>query len=132
MKKLYPYFVIIDTGIILYWLIVIFKLIPQRYLFKDYYYNSVLTAWNWSFFPLEMLIAFTGLLSLYFWHKENPRCYIWALISLILTFCSGLQSIVFWTICRDFDLAWWLPKLFLLVYPLFFIPRMTKFRKERY
>jgi hypothetical protein len=45
-----------------------------------------------------------------------------ALISLVLIFCSGLQAITFWIIREDFDLTWWLPNLFLLIYPLFFIP----------
>jgi hypothetical protein len=43
-------------------------------------------------------------------------------LSLALTSCSGLMAISFWAIRGDFDLSWWLPNLFLLVYPLFFLP----------
>jgi hypothetical protein len=33
------------------------------------------------------------------------------------------MAVVFWAIRGDFELAWWVPNLFLLVYPLFFIGR---------
>lgn len=49
-----------------------------------------------------------------------------ALISLTLTFCSGLQAIAFWIIKADYDLMWWIPNLYLLIYPLFFIPKLIK------
>ncbi len=45
----------------------------------------------------------------------------------VLTFCSGLMAVAFWTLRGDFDPAWWAPNLFfLLIYPLFFLPRFLK------
>ncbi|QLE41079.1 hypothetical protein FD723_11875 [Nostoc sp. C052] len=123
MKKLKFFFLITDIGFILYWSITLLHLIPDRYLFKDYT-NPILVAWNFSFLPLDLLISFTGLLSLFLYQKGKIVWIKFALTSLILTFCSGLQAIAFWTLRLDFDLNWWLPNLFLLIYPMFFIPRI--------
>jgi len=45
----------------------------------------------------------------------------YALISLVLTFCSGLQAIAFLVFRKDFDITWWAANLYLMIYPLFFI-----------
>ncbi|MEM7530939.1 MAG: DUF5360 family protein [Chloroflexota bacterium] len=106
-------------------MITYFKLIPAEYLFHDYT-NPILVAWNWSFLPLDLFISATGLTSVYFYQKGNEQWRQLALISLVLTFCSGLQAIAFWVIRLDFDPTWWIPNLFLLIYPLFFIPRINQ------
>jgi hypothetical protein len=125
MKTLKIFFIFTDTGFLLYWLITLLHLIPSEYLFKDYN-NPILVAWNWSFLPLDLLISLTGFMSIFFYTRKNILWSILALISLTLTFCSGLQAIAFWTISYDFDLIWWLPNLFLLIYPLFFIPQLIR------
>ena len=125
MEKLKPWFLAVDIGFIAYWLITLLHLIPGEYLFQDYN-NPILVAWNWSFLPLDLFISATGLSSLYLWRKQNPAWAPLALISLVLTSCSGLQAIAFWIIRRDFDPLWWGPNLILLVYPLFFIPGIAK------
>ncbi|WP_017721452.1 YvaD family protein [Kamptonema formosum] len=122
MKRLKNFFLVTDIGFILYWLITLFHLLPESYLFKDYN-NPILVAWNWSFLPLDLLISATGFFSLFLYTKGRKNWDRVALVSLILTFCSGLQAISFWTLRADFDLNWWLPNLFLLLYPMFFIPR---------
>ncbi len=121
LKNLKFFLMITDIGFILYWSITLFHLIPENSLFKDYN-NPILVAWNFSFLPLDLLISFTGILSLLWYQKGKENWKIIALMSLIMTFCSGLQAIVFWIIRLDFDLTWWIPNLFLLVYPMFFIP----------
>lgn len=125
MKKLKYFILITDIGFIIYWFITILKLIPEEYLYQDYT-NELLVAWNWSFFSLDICVSFTGLISLYLWKKQSNSWEKVALISLILTFCSGLQAISFWIIRKDFDLTWWIPNLFLLIYPLFFIYNFVK------
>lgn len=120
MKCLKPFFLITDIGFIIYWIITLLHIIPQEYLFKDYS-NPIMIAWNWSFLPLDMAISFTGLSSLFLFRKQNIKWKSLALISLILTFCSGLQAISFWAINSDFDISWWIPNLYLLIYPVFFI-----------
>ncbi|MFN8357866.1 MAG: DUF5360 family protein [Spirosomataceae bacterium] len=123
MKQLRYFFWVTDIGFILYWLITLLHLIPDEYLFQDYK-NPLLVAWNWSFLPLDLAISATGLMSLYWWKKQNNGWKHLALISLVLTFCSGLQAIAFWVIRGDFDPTWWIPNLYLLLYPLGFIYRL--------
>lgn len=118
-------FLITDIGFIIYWAITYLKLIPDEYLYQDYS-NKLLVIWNLSFMPLDILISITGFMSLCFYKRRNNIWLPFTLISLILTSVSGLQAIVFWTIKLDFDLTWWLPNLYLLIYPLFFIPSLIK------
>ncbi|PFV82811.1 hypothetical protein COL05_09690 [Bacillus sp. AFS059628] len=138
MNRLKYFFLITDFGFVIYWLITIFHMIPQEYLFKDYE-DPILVAWNWSFLPLDLLISLTGFLSLYLHSKQKHIWSHFAFLSLILTFCSGLQALTFWTIRLDFDISWWIPNLYLLVYPCFFLKSIcrecgwyeTNMRKER-
>jgi len=127
MNKLKYFFLLVDIGFIVYWLITLLGVIPNEYLFKDYE-NPILVAWNWSFLPLDLFISGTGLTSLWLWKQEDKNWKSLALISLILTFCSGLQALAFWTLRFDFDISWWIPNLFLLIYPLFFILGFIKTR----
>ncbi|WP_299092828.1 YvaD family protein [uncultured Metabacillus sp.] len=120
MKYLKPFFLVTDIGFILYWIVTFFNIIPKSWAFKDYD-HSIIIAWNWSFFPLDMLISITGLFSLYLYNKGKEVWKTFALISLVLTFCSGLQAIAFWIYSQDFDITWWAMNLYLLIYPLFFL-----------
>jgi hypothetical protein len=119
MRRLRGYFLVVDIGFIIYWICAALDLFPPAYLFKDYE-NPILRAWNFSFLPLDLLVSATGISSIICHRKGN---WIWeplALCSLMLTFSSGIQAIAFWALRSDFDLTWWLPNLFLMVYPLFF------------
>ena len=117
------FFWITDLGFIAYWLITLLQVIPKEYLFKDYD-NPILQAWNWSFLPLDLAISGTGLTRLLLFRRAHRAWKLLAIISLALTFCSGLQAIAFWVLRQDFDWQWWLPNLFLLLYPLWFLPRL--------
>lgn len=112
-----------DVGFIAYWLITIAHVIPPGMLFRDYS-NPIMIHWNWSFLPLDLLISATGIYSLMLMRRNNFAWRQFATISLTLTFVSGLQAIAFWAIAGDFDLWWWGPNLFLMVYPLFFLPKL--------
>ena len=125
MKMLKYFFFITDVGFLIYWLITLVHVIPEQYLFKDYN-HPILIAWNWSFLPLDLFISITGFLSLYLSYKQSKLWCSFALISLVLTFCSGLQAIVFWIIRLDFDWTWWLVNLYLLIYPCFFLRPILK------
>jgi hypothetical protein len=125
MGRLKGFFLVTDIGFIVYWLITLFKLIPPEYLFNNYN-DPILVAWNWSFLPLDLLISATGLTSLWLHRRGDERWRGLAIISLVLTVCSGLQAIVFWVLRADFDLTWWLPNLYLLLYPLFFLPGLLQ------
>lgn len=112
-----------DAGFVLYWLITIFHLIPAELLFRDYT-NPMLVHWNWSFLPLDLAISATGLTALWLFRKQNSLWRPLTIISLTLTSVSGLQAIAFWLYAGDFNVTWWLPNLFLLLYPLVFLLRL--------
>ncbi len=114
-----------DIGFVLYWLMIYLELLPKEYLYKDYD-NEITVAWNLSFIPLDLLISLTGLTSLYLYKKQLRLWSSFCIVSLSLTFCSGLQAIAFWGFRHDFDLWWWLPNAILLLYPLFFLPKLIK------
>jgi hypothetical protein len=125
MRHLPKFFLFVDVGFMVYWFITLMHLIPAPYLYNDYT-NPLMVAWNWSFFPIDMLISFTGLGSLRMRGKRDVRWTSLALVSLVLTMASGLMAISFWTLTRDFSLQWWLPNLFLLLYPPFFILKLIR------
>lgn len=115
----------VDLGFIAYWLVTALHLLPPEYLYQDYT-NPILVAWNWSFAPLDLLVSATGLTSLWLHRRNDARAIALAIISLSLTSASGLQAIAFWTLRGDFDPMWWIPNLFLLLYPAFFLPGLVQ------
>lgn len=123
MRALRPFLLATDLGFVAYWAVTSIHLIPAPFLFKDYS-NPLLMAWNWSLLPLDLCISATGLASVGLYRTGSPAWSALALVSLTLTSCSGLQALAFWAIRADLDLAWWAPNLFLLIYPLVFIPRL--------
>lgn len=124
-RTLLALFWIVDLGFLIYWAITLLHVIPEAYLFKDYH-NPILAAWNWSFLPLDLLISATGLLSVYLLRRGSPRAPRLAQISLVLTSCSGLQAVSFFALRQDFDPLWWVANLFLLLYPMLFLPRLVR------
>ncbi len=110
-----------DWGFILYWGITALAglgaiNLPSAWLFKDYHDPNIV-AWNWSFMPLDLLASATGLRALYI-AKNQGRWQSAALISITLTFCAGFLALSFWIFQRSFDPGWWLPNLFLMLWPL--------------
>ncbi|GAA1532614.1 hypothetical protein GCM10009678_13660 [Actinomadura kijaniata] len=104
---------ITDVGLLLYWAVVFAGLIPPEYAYRDYT-NPILSDWNHSFVPLDLAASLTGLASLCARAAQRPLM----TVSLTLTSTAGLQAIAFWALRGDFTLAWWLPNLFLLLFPL--------------
>ncbi|UHA72207.1 DUF5360 family protein [Paenibacillus sp. 481] len=118
-------FWITDIFFIVYWLMTALSLFPPEVVYNDYT-NPILVAWNWSFMPLDLLISATGFYSLWLQRKQQELWKPWALISLVLTSCSGLQAIAYWSLRLEFDPFWWGLNLYLLIYPLIFIPWLVR------
>lgn len=117
-----------DVLMLLYWLItgltaLGFVNLPEQYLFKDYH-DSRVVAWNWSFFPLDLALALTGIYAAWLFKKADQRWFAYSLCSAALTFCAGLMAISYWALLSEFDLSWWLPNLLLVLWPLWFVPRL--------
>jgi hypothetical protein len=113
-------FLVVDISFIVYWVLAALDHIPRSWLFKDHD-QPLLMDWSWSFLVLDGLIATTGLLSLYLASRRSSKAVPMALLSLAFTFCAGLQALSFWTLRNDFSWIWWLPNLFLILYPLPFL-----------
>ena len=121
-----------DVGMILYWVITAAMAlgllnIPGEWLFKDYYDPRVV-AWNWSFFPIDILFSVTGLAALRMERSGHSNWKIMATVSLTLTVCAGLMAIAYWVILADFDPTWWIPNLFLMIWPLPFLYQLIRGR----
>ncbi len=125
MQRLPWFFFLVDFSFVFYWLITALHLIPAEYLYNDYT-NPLLVDWNWSFLPLDLLVSFTGFRSMWLRRQGHRQWTNWALVSLVLTFASGLQALSFWVLRHDYGPIWWLPNGFLLVYPCLFIPTLLR------
>ncbi len=98
--------------------------LPPEALYKNYH-DPLLVAWNWSFLPLDVAFAATGLAAV----RRARAGRAWrglAIVSLTLTICAGGMAVTFWTLTGDFDPAWWLPNLLLLFGPLVWLPRLLE------
>lgn len=130
MKRMKPLLLLTDIGFILYWslsLVILagFQVVPPEWMFKDYE-NPLINAWNWSFFPLDMVLSVCGLLAVRLHAKGNSAWVSLAGFSLALTFCAGFMAVSFWAIRGDFDPVWWGMNLFLMVWPLFFVFKLRQ------
>lgn len=92
--------------------------IPADWLYKDYH-DARAIAWNWSFFPLDMLASGMGLWSIAAARAGRPNWPVLSAIAMTLTSTAGGMAIVYWTLLREFDLQWFLPNLVLFAWPLF-------------
>jgi len=99
--------------------------LPGEWLFKDYHDPQVM-AWNWSFFPLDILLSATGLWALHRERRGHGDWRIWSAVSMTLTVCAGLMAISYWVLVGDFDVSWWAPNLFLMLWPIPFLVRLAR------
>lgn len=104
---------IADVGLLLYWTVVFAGLIPPEVAYRDYE-DPMMSDWNTSFVLLDLAASLTGLATLCASSAARPLM----TVSLTLTSTAGLQAVAFWALRGDFTLAWWLPNLFLLLFPL--------------
>jgi hypothetical protein len=100
-----------DVGFLGYWIAVATAVIPA-------YPEPVLVHWNWSFLVLDVLAALTGLCSLRLLRAGHPGGRGLQAVSLALTHAAGLNAIMFWALRGEFDPAWWLPNLWLVLFPV--------------
>jgi len=126
---------ITDFLFMTYWLIVglalfgVFSL-PPDLMYGDHT-NPRVVAWNWSFFPLDLVFSIFGYLAISANRRGDPVWRPYALISLVLTMTAGGMAVVYWAILREFDPTWFIPNFVLLVWPLFFIRNLIVEGKDR-
>lgn len=112
----------IDVGFLVYWTLIIANLLPPEVMFDGYELPEV-QAWNWSFLPLDVLVSVTGIVGQ---TSKRLNRTVMLTISLVLTSCSGGMAIAYWAFLGDFQIAWWLPNLVLLIFPLIPLIRFAR------
>jgi len=83
-------------------------------------------AWNWSFFPLDIAFSILGLAAVSASRRGKGLWRPLALISLVLTMVAGGMAVGYWALLGEFDPAWFLPNLVLLLWPLSFLPGLVR------
>lgn len=126
---------ITEAGMLLYWVfasLVLLDLlnVSPELMYSDYK-NPVVVSWNWSFFPLDVLFAVTGLVSRYATLGIETRKML-SMFSLSLMFCAGLMALSFWTIEQYFDPFWWGANFWLLALPIFVVYFRLSGKRLRY
>lgn len=116
----------IDVGFLVYWTLIIANLLPPEVMFDGYELPEV-QAWNWSFLPLDVLASVTGIVGQ---TSKRLNRTVMLTISLVLTSCSGGMAIAYWAFLGDFQIAWWLPNLVLLIFPLIPLIRFARRRSN--
>ncbi|MFD7866421.1 DUF5360 family protein [Streptomyces sp. NPDC057682] len=106
-----------DLGFVLYWATALLGLIPAELAYKDYT-DPVMTDWNYSFLPLDAAASATGLAALVLARRGRPGWRTLMTVSLTLTSTAGLQAVAFWALRGDWSPTWWIPNLFLLLFPV--------------
>ena len=93
--------------------------IPPEYMYSDYE-NPLVVAWNWSFFPIDIVFVICGLWAR-FGGLRPPLPRHLSLIGATLMFCAGTMAISFWSITGEFEPLWWGMNLWLVVLVLWAI-----------
>lgn len=100
-----------DVGFLGYWVVTSIGLVSVGG-------GQLMSDWNWSFLGLDLVAIGTGLASLYLARRSNASANALMIVSLALTGAAGLMALNFWVLRGEFDLAWWLPNLWLMFFPL--------------
>ena len=119
-----------DLAFLLYWAVAaLLELgiidIPRDMMYADYDDPRV-SAWNWSFFPLDIAFSVVGLMAVRAARRGDPLWRPLAIVSLVLTMTAGGMAIAYWTILSEFFPAWYIANLVLLVWPMIFLPGLIR------
>ena len=118
--------VINDVLFLLYWTAAGLDLagvvdIPHTWMYAGHDQPRVV-AWNWSFLPVDLAFSLTGLCAVRAARRGDPAWRPLALTSLVLTMVAGAMAVSYWLLLGEFDPAWFLPNLALVLWPLRFLP----------
>jgi hypothetical protein len=83
-------------------------------------------AWNWSFLPLDIAFSLTGLAAVSASRRHHASWRALAIVSLTLTATAGGMAVSYWTLLAEFDPAWFLPNLAILLWPFAFLPDLVR------
>jgi len=86
--------------------------IDPALMYSDYE-NPLVVAWNWSFFPIDIAFAITGLTAK-FGPVSGRLKFKLETVAAVLMLCAGLMAVSFWTITGDFSPSWWAMNVWLI------------------
>ena len=114
-----------DIAFLLYWTVAALSVmnvidLPAEWMYANYDEPDVI-AWNWSFFPMDIAFSYFGLKAVGAARRGDPVWRSYAIVSLTLTMAAGGMAVSYWALLKEFDPAWFLPNLALVVWPLFFM-----------
>ncbi len=117
-----------DWAFVVYWMIAVLDMlgivtIPQAWLYADAR-DARVVAWNWSFLPLDLAFAATGLAAVRLAERQHHGWRVYAVISLVLTMVAGGMAVAYWALLREFDWVWFGANLLLLAWPMAYLPRL--------
>ena len=127
-KGLRLFLSIADAGMLVYWgasalACLAVLTLPSTVMYAGYGTPDV-DAWNWSFAPLDVTFSIVGLAAVRAARRESEAWVGLAIVSLCLTACAGGMAISYWALRGEFDAAWWLPNLALLLLPCIWLPSL--------
>ncbi len=119
-----------DVAFILYWSVAALSeldivQVPPNLMYADFDDPRVI-AWNWSFLSIDLMFSVFGLAAVNASRLGNPIWRPLAIISLTLTMAAGAMAVSYWSLLGEFDPVWFIPNLALVVWPLWFLPRLVK------
>ena len=122
------FLITVDFAMIVYWSVMGIACLglitlPTAAMY-DGYGTAQTDAWNWSFAPLDIAFSLAGLAAVRLADKKQQSWQNYAMISLVVTMSAGGMAIAYWALSGDFNAAWWIPNLFLLLAPLIWIPKL--------
>lgn len=123
-------FTITDLLFLLYWSVSGLEQlgmihIPGAWMYAHFDQPRVI-AWNWSFLPVDLAFSVLGLSAVAAARRGQAVWRPLALLSLAFTMVAGGMAVSYWAILREFDPAWFLPNLVLVIWPLFFLPGLVR------
>lgn len=118
-RTLMRFILVTDIVFMAYWMFAALMLIglikiPPEYMYSSYSDPRVI-AWNWSFFPLDVLFSIFGFWAVKAARDDDPTSKPLAIISLVLTATAGGMAIGYWIILGEYDPSWFIPNLILFL-----------------
>jgi len=115
-----------DIAFLAYWALAAMNAVGIIHIPADWLYTDAdqprVVAWNWSFFPLDIAFSISGLTAVRRAGRGDSRWAALCLVSLILTMVAGGMAVSYWALLREINLAWFLPNLVLVLWPIAFLP----------
>lgn len=129
-RRLATALLVTDLAFLAYWSALALQFVgvadvPAAMMYADHLEPRVV-AWNWSFLPLDVAFSLTGLAAVSASRRGFASWRTLAIVSLTLTAMAGGMAVSYWTLLAEFNPAWFLPNLAILLWPFAFLPDLVR------